>query len=34
LGYSYRDEDRRVYKLGVSRSGSETLVKGSVSLEF
>lgn len=34
IGYSYRDDDRRVYKVGVSRSGSETLVKGSISLEF
>jgi len=34
LGYSYRDEEARVYKLGVSRSGSETLVKGSISLEL
>lgn len=34
VGYSYRDDDNRVYKLGVSRSGSETLVKGSLSLEF
>ena len=34
IGYSYRDDDHRVYKVGVSRSGSETLVKGSISLEF
>lgn len=34
FGYSYRDDDERIYKFGVGKSGSETLVKGSISLEF
>lgn len=34
FGYSYRDDDDRIYKLGVGKSGSETLVKGSISLQF
>ena len=34
LGYSYRNDKNQIFKIGAGRSGSETLVKGSMSFEF